>query len=60
MYTFGYNSYRTKLCRKYIIKTAERSTENMAEFRYLETPARNNDFFSHDEIKRRLNSGNVY
>jgi hypothetical protein len=60
------NSEKTKymlmLCKKagqkHIIKIAHRSFEGVAKFKYLGTLPKDQSC-SHEEIKRRLNSGNA-
>jgi hypothetical protein len=40
------------------IKTANRASENVAQFRYLGTTVKNQNL-SHEEMKRRFNLGNA-
>jgi hypothetical protein len=47
-----------KTGQKYSIKTANRSFEDVAKFRYLGTTQTDQNHM-HEEIKRRLNSGNA-
>jgi hypothetical protein len=46
------------VCQNRDIKIANRTFENVSQFRYMGTTVINKNFFQ-DEIKRRLNSGNA-
>jgi hypothetical protein len=51
-------SRHQKAGQNHDIKTANRCFENVAQFRYLDTPITNQTLIQ-EEIKRRLNSGNA-
>jgi hypothetical protein len=51
-------SLSQKIGQKHSIKTANRSFEDVAKFRYLGTTL-TDQIYMHEEIKSRLNSGNA-
>jgi hypothetical protein len=48
-----------KIGQKHTVKIANRSFEDVANFRYLGTTLTDQNY-RHEEIKRRLNSGNAF
>jgi hypothetical protein len=51
-------SHHQNAGQNHVIKIANRSIENVAQFRYLETAVTNRNLIQ-EEIKRRLNSDNA-
>jgi hypothetical protein len=52
------SSYQ-KAGQKHSIKIANRSFEDVAKFKYLGTPPKDQNFM-HEEVRSKLNSGNAY
>jgi hypothetical protein len=51
-------SHSQKIGQKHSIKIANRFFEDVAKFKHLGTPLRDQNYI-HEEINRRLNSGNA-